>query len=157
MPALGLVGSLLTTVLSTVSVLDQTVSNGLSLLGTLTSPVLPKFLPKGEGPFPWGSDTIKNTNPYHDSPNTGVVRKYNFTIARQVLAPDGVEKNMIVVNGQYPGPAIEANWGDIIELSVTNNIEGPEEGTAIHFHGFLQHQTPWMDGTPGNENVSAEQ
>ena len=32
-----------------------------------------------------------------------------------VLAPDGVAKDMIVVNGQFPGPTIEANWGDWIE------------------------------------------
>jgi FtsP/CotA-like multicopper oxidase with cupredoxin domain len=30
---------------------------------------------------------------------------------------------------------IEANWGDWIEVQVTNNIAGPEEGTAIHWHG----------------------
>ena len=56
---------------------------------------------------------------------------------------------MIVVNGQYPGPTITANWGDIIEVTVNNQIKNPDEGTAIHFHGFLQHQTPWMDGAPG--------
>jgi hypothetical protein len=43
---------------------------------------------------------------------SGVTRYYDFTIARATLAPDGVQQSMIVVNGQFPGPLIEANWGD---------------------------------------------
>lgn len=43
---------------------------------------------------------------------------------------------------------IEANWGDWIEVVVHNNITGPDEGTALHWHGMLQKETPWMDGLP---------
>lgn len=28
------------------------------------------------------------------------------------MAPDGYERPMMVVNGQYPGPTLEGNWGD---------------------------------------------
>ena len=148
---MGLItGLLLGTLTTTVSVLEQTVTNGVSLLGTLTAPVLPKFLPfDGDESFPWGRETTRNTNPYTNSPTTGAVRRYNFTVARQTLAPDGFEREMILVNGQYPGPTIEANWGDTIEVTVNNQIYGPEEGTAIHLHGFLQQKTPFMDGAPG--------
>lgn len=31
---------------------------------------------------------------------------------------------------------------------MTNNITGPEEGTALHWHGILQKETPWFDGIP---------
>ena len=55
---------------------------------------------------------------------------------------------MLLVNGAYPGPLIEANWGDTIQVTVHNNITGPEEGTSIHWHGFLQRDTPWEDGAP---------
>lgn len=55
---------------------------------------------------------------------------------------------MILINGQFPGPMIEANWGDYIEVIVHNNITGPEEGTSLHWHGMLQKDTPWMDGVP---------
>lgn len=48
----------------------------------------------------------------------------------------------------FPGPTIEANWGDWIEVTITNNI--PDEGTSIHWHGLLQTDTPYMDGVPGN-------
>ncbi|MCJ1348816.1 hypothetical protein MMC31_007049, partial [Peltigera leucophlebia] len=58
---------------------------------------------------------------------------------------------MILVNGAFPGPLIEANWGDWISVTVNNQIEGPSEGTAIHWHGLLQRQTPWFDGIPGGQ------
>jgi FtsP/CotA-like multicopper oxidase with cupredoxin domain len=75
-----------------------------------------------------------------------MIRRYDWTISDAYLSPDGFEKRMIVVNGQYPGPLIEANWGDWIEVTVTNNRS---EGSSIHWHGFLQTGTPYMDGTPG--------
>jgi len=40
-----------------------------------------------------------------------------------------------MVNGQIPGPTIEANWGDWVEVTVTNNI--PDEGTSIHWYDEL--------------------
>ena len=54
---------------------------------------------------------------------------------------------MLVANGQFPGPLIEANWGDEISVTVTNGLE--VEGTALHWHGFLQTGNPWYDGVPG--------
>lgn len=54
----------------------------------------------------------------------------------------------MLINGQFPGPTLEANWGDWFEIEVTNTIE--DEGTSIHWHGLLQKQTPWMDGVPGD-------
>lgn len=53
-----------------------------------------------------------------------------------------------MVNGQFPGPTIEANWGDTIQVAVHNNITGPEDGTAIHWHGIRQKGTQWYDGVP---------
>lgn len=55
---------------------------------------------------------------------------------------------MLLINGGFPGPVIEANWGDTIQVTVHNNITGPEEGTTLHWHGFLQQGTPWEDGVP---------
>jgi hypothetical protein len=114
---MGVLGKALTLVASG-TVLDQTVTNGLSLLGTLTPPTLPKFLADAipSAGYPWGTDTIQNTNPYHDSPNTGKTRKYDFTIKRATLAPDGFEREMIVINGQYPGPTIEGTPGTTVVL-----------------------------------------
>ena len=53
------------------------------------------------------------------------------------------------MNNQFPGPAVEANWGDWIELVVYNNITEPEDGTSIHLHGLRYHGTQYFDGVPG--------
>ena len=130
--------------------LSQEQTNGCSDLGTHKAPKLPHFLggspmPKGH---PWGGRTAKHTNPYHlgKIPNTGVTRHYDFTVAQQDIAPDGVKRPGIVVNGAFPGPTIEANWGDWIEVAVHNDLAN--EGTSMHWHGLLQQQTPWFDGVP---------
>ncbi|KZF20535.1 multicopper oxidase [Xylona heveae TC161] len=136
--------------LNLIAALSQTATNGASLLGTLQAPKLPEFLTSNPLPagFPWGTKTATNSNPYTQSPNTGVTRYYNFNIQRGQIAPDGYQKNVILINGQFPGPTIEANWGDMISVTVNNNIAGPEEGTSIHWYVLLQTQTPWYDGVP---------
>ncbi|EFX01919.1 laccase-1 precursor [Grosmannia clavigera kw1407] len=88
------------------------------------------------------------TDAYANFPTTGVIRSYEWTVSRGTLAPDGYEMPVILVNGQFPGPTIEANWGDTIQVTVHNKIRGPEEGTAIHWHGLPQQGTPWEDGVP---------
>ncbi|ERS96976.1 hypothetical protein HMPREF1624_06303 [Sporothrix schenckii ATCC 58251] len=130
--------------------LTQEQTNGNSVLGTAAAPYLPHFLTNNPLPqgYPWGSLTVNGTDQYTTHPNTGVIRSYDFTISRGTLAPDGYDKSMILINGGFPGPLIEANWGDTIQVTVHNNITGPEEGTTLHWHGFLQQGTPWEDGVP---------
>ncbi|QIW99529.1 hypothetical protein AMS68_005047 [Peltaster fructicola] len=128
--------------------LPQAVTNGATFLGTLWAPHLPDWLngsPLPQG-FPWGGRTSANTDPYTDPPETGVTRHYDFTVTRKTIYPDGVAKNGIVVNNAFPGPTIEANWGDWIEVAVHNQLD---EGTSLHWHGLLQKDTPYMDGVPG--------
>ena len=45
----------------------------------------------------------------------------------------------------------QANWGDTIQVTVHNDITGPEEGSALHWHGILQKTSQWMDGVPSGE------
>lgn len=73
-------------------------------------------------------------------------RRYNFTIQVADGAPDGVNKTMLVVNGAYPGPTIEANQGDRLVVNVQNNLPN---ATSIHWHGLFQNGTNWYDGTSG--------
>ncbi|CAG7927995.1 unnamed protein product [Penicillium olsonii] len=123
----------------------------LSKWGTLDCPTFPNFLDSNPlpGGFPWGIREDHQNDPYTTAPNTGVTRYYDFVISRGIMSPDGYEKSGIFVNGQFPGPAIEANWGDTIEVRVHNNITGPEEGTAFHWHGIPQKGTQYADGVPG--------
>ncbi|KAF8979466.1 hypothetical protein BGZ46_005413 [Entomortierella lignicola] len=78
--------------------------------------------------------------------NVPTTRYYEWTISEQTIAPDGLERKMLLVNGLFPGPLVEANTGDRIVVKVTNNITA---GTSIHWHGMFQNGTNWMDGTTG--------
>jgi len=97
--------------------------------------------------LPWGTASAKSTNYYNSVPNTGMTRSYTFSIATGTISPDGVERDTILINGAFPGPLIEANWGDMIQVTVNNDMES--EGTSLHWHGMLQKKTPYMDGVPG--------
>lgn len=121
--------------------------NGPSKYGTPEMEALPKYY-GGGSETPWGSVTTTNANPYKSCPQTGATRSYDFTVAECDIRPDGVEtKRAICINGQFPGPLIEANYGDMIQVKVTNKLH--DEGTSMHWHGFLQTGTNQMDGVPG--------
>lgn len=75
------------------------------------------------------------------------VRDYAFNITQGLTAPDGFLKPMILVNGQSPGPLIEANTGDRIQVHVNNQLES--WSTTIHWHGINQNNSPWIDGVGG--------
>lgn len=51
-------------------------------------------------------------------PDTGVTRTYDLHVAYQTIAPDGVTRNGLTVNGQFPGPLIEANWYEVARNDV---------------------------------------
>ena len=72
---------------------------------------------------------------------------YSLQITNSTGAPDGHERQINLINGQYPGPTIYANWGDWVEVAVTNYMEN--NGTSIHFHGIRQWYTGVEDGVPG--------
>lgn len=104
------------------SILPDLLQNGKGTLGILPSPVLPPFLGGSQG-IPWGNRTAEGTNVYEDTPDTGVTRYYEFDIARGVLAPDGQEVPMMLINQQFPGPLIEANWGGSFSTPALSNLQ----------------------------------
>lgn len=73
-------------------------------------------------------------------------REYHWIIEDQIHNPDGIYRPMILVNGQFPGPLIEANEDDSIVVHVENQAVN---ATSIHWHGIYQDGTPYMDGTVG--------
>lgn len=81
--------------------------------------------------------------PYDYTPQT---RTYDFVLTNGLAAPDGFLKKRILINGQSPGPLIEANEGDTIVVNVANYLN---HGTSIHWHGMFQNSTPFMDGIAG--------
>ncbi|XP_027364689.1 laccase-15-like [Abrus precatorius] len=52
-------------------------------------------------------------------------------------------KNILTVNGQFPGPTLYANKGDTIIVDVYNRAN---YNITIHWHGVNQPRYPWSDG-----------
>ncbi|ORY83202.1 multicopper oxidase-domain-containing protein [Protomyces lactucae-debilis] len=95
----------------------------------------------------WNEDNIF-TDYTQYIPDTGVTRYYDLTVDEANLAPDGVDAPfMQVFNGQFPGPLIEADWGDHIEVRVHNHLRN--NGTSIHWHGFIHTNNTQNDGVNG--------
>lgn len=95
----------------------------------------------------WGNGYDINTDFDTAWPDTGKTVSYDFTITNETMAPDGFSRPVFAINGQYPGPVVEANWGDTISVKFTNNMQ--YNGTSIHFHGLRQYHNNGQDGVPG--------
>ncbi|KAF2020697.1 multicopper oxidase [Aaosphaeria arxii CBS 175.79] len=81
-------------------------------------------------------------------PTTGVTVTYDLELTGGTCDPDGSGPQPCqVFNGQYPGPLIEANWGDYIQVNVKNSLT--DNGTALHFHGMRMLNNCPTDGVPG--------
>lgn len=91
-----------------------------------------------EGTFPNGDAYMPN----------GTTRPYKLDITNQGINADGLNFTLgKVFNGNYPGPWIQACWGDLIQINVTNSMTG--NGTSIHWHGLRQWLSMHMDGVNG--------
>ncbi|KAK3321960.1 multicopper oxidase-domain-containing protein [Apodospora peruviana] len=91
-----------------------------------------------------------NTDYETSTPSTGVTRTYTLTLTEvnNWIGGDGRPKvKAMLVNGQFPGPTITANWGDRITITVNNNLV--TNGSSIHFHGIRQKNTNNQDGAGG--------
>lgn len=87
-----------------------------------------------------------NLSPDFVISSTPQTRNYVFDITEETAAMDGFAKRVLVINKQFPGPLIEANEGDTLNILVRNHITLP---VSIHWHGIWQKGTPWMDGVSG--------
>lgn len=65
---------------------------------------------------------------------------------KHCIPADGIERSILVVNRQMPGPAIEVCQGDRITIDVINLLHS--ESTTMHWHGQHHVKTPYMDGVP---------
>lgn len=60
-------------------------------------------------------------------------------------APDGFERPVIGINGQWPCPQIDVDLGDRLIVDVYNGLGN--QSTGIHWHGFHQYHSAVMDGS----------
>ncbi len=78
----------------------------------------------------------------------GIKRKYYLETSDMALWPDGCEMAQgKVFNRSYPGPWIQACWGDEVEITVKNHLKC--NGTTVHWHGIRQLGSVEMDGVNG--------
>ncbi|KAL8649405.1 MAG: hypothetical protein Q9210_004422 [Variospora velana] len=93
---------------------------------------------------PRGQQFDISTN-YETEVPTGITRKYTLVADEMNINADGVLMPYgKVFNQQYPGPWIQACWGDTLEIKVINKLK--YNGTTIHWHGLRQYQTLEHDG-----------
>ncbi|KFG83051.1 Multicopper oxidase family protein [Metarhizium anisopliae] len=72
---------------------------------------------------------------------------FHWNVTLGTMSPDGVEKQVYLVNGAFPGPTIEARSGDSIIVHVHNGLA--DEGLSIHWHGLRMKGFNAMDGAVG--------
>ncbi|KAF2425356.1 hypothetical protein EJ08DRAFT_594437 [Tothia fuscella] len=96
----------------------------------------------------WSGGFDIDTNVYESWPSTGQTVTYDLRITNTTCNPDGGPKKWCaLINGQYPGPVIRANWGDNLRIIVHNDLQN--NGTSIHWHGIRQLNSCIQDGTNG--------
>ncbi|KAK5999704.1 hypothetical protein QM012_005110 [Aureobasidium pullulans] len=77
---------------------------------------------------------------------------FSWRITSALQTPDGVEKLIYLINGQFPGPTIEARSGDRLVIEIENALDEPD--TAIHWHGLQMRDANVMDGAVGITQAS---
>ncbi|PVH75797.1 multicopper oxidase [Cadophora sp. DSE1049] len=72
---------------------------------------------------------------------------HHWNITSGIHYPDGVKKEVYLVNDLFPGPTIECRPGDRLVIHVTNSLAS--EGVSIHWHGLEMRGSNEMDGAVG--------
>lgn len=82
------------------------------------------------------------------APNLWHTQVPNITLTpAKVHTADGSgRRNIILVNGQFPGPTLEVMEGAEVAVKVVNELV--KEGLTIHWHGIYMRNNVWMDGVP---------
>lgn len=96
----------------------------------------------------WSSGLSVATDFDAKAPPAGKVRTHNLEITNTTANPDGNGAQLaMLINGQYPGPTIIADWGDTLSITVKNSLQ--DNGTSIHWHGIRQLNSCHYDGVNG--------
>ncbi|KAI0529149.1 hypothetical protein KFK09_001696 [Dendrobium nobile] len=71
---------------------------------------------------------------------------FDWNVAYMKASPLGVEKQVISINGQFPGPLVNVttNWN--VEVNVLNSLDEP---LLITWDGVQQRKNSWQDGVMG--------
>ncbi|XP_010529771.1 PREDICTED: laccase-4-like [Tarenaya hassleriana] len=76
-------------------------------------------------------------------PTESLVRHYKFNVVMKNTTRLCSSKQIVTVNGRYPGPTIYAREDDTLLIKVVNHVK---YNVSIHWHGVRQLRTGWADG-----------
>ncbi|CAL4930834.1 unnamed protein product [Urochloa decumbens] len=73
-------------------------------------------------------------------------RFFDWDITYGEISPLGVSQQGILINGQFPGPAIECQTGDNLIINVRNSLPDP---FLLSWNGLQHRKNSWQDGVSG--------
>lgn len=73
-------------------------------------------------------------------------RFFTWNVTYGDIYPLGIKQQGILINGQFPGPPIEAVTNDNLIINVFNNLD---ESFLISWNGLQQRRNSWQDGVWG--------
>ncbi|KAK4408605.1 L-ascorbate oxidase [Sesamum angolense] len=71
--------------------------------------------------------------------------EFEWKVTYGTIAPLGVPQQGILINGQFPGPAINCTSNNNIVVNVFNQLDEP---LLLTWAGIQQRKNSWQDGTP---------
>ncbi|KAL6275100.1 hypothetical protein ACE6H2_018701 [Prunus campanulata] len=71
---------------------------------------------------------------------------FTWNVTYGTLSPLGVPQQVILINGQFPGPNINSTTNNNIVINVFNNLDEP---FLVTWNGIQQRKNSWQDGTLG--------
>ncbi|GER35686.1 SKU5-like protein, partial [Striga asiatica] len=71
---------------------------------------------------------------------------YTWTVTYGTAAPLGVSQQVILINGQFPGPRLDTVTNDNIILNLINKLDQP---ILLTWNGIKQRKNSWQDGVLG--------
>ncbi|KAL0432345.1 UNVERIFIED_CONTAM: Monocopper oxidase-like protein SKS1 [Sesamum latifolium] len=77
--------------------------------------------------------------------NSGAARQlhYDWTVSFSEAKPLGVDKKVIVINDQFPGPLLNATTNDVVNVNIHNNLT---ESFLMTWNGVQMRRNSWQDG-----------
>ncbi|KAM5576384.1 L-ascorbate oxidase [Rosa sericea] len=83
------------------------------------------------------ASVVKAEDPY---------KYYTWTVTYGTLSPLAVPQQVILINGQFPGPRLDVVTNDNIILNLINKLDQP---FLLTWNGIKQRKNSWQDGVLG--------
>ncbi|CAJ1939724.1 unnamed protein product [Sphenostylis stenocarpa] len=71
---------------------------------------------------------------------------FTWNVTYGTLSPAGVPQQVILINGEFPGPNINSTSNNNVVVNIFNNLDEP---LLFHWAGIQQRKNSWQDGVVG--------